>query len=602
MKLKPNAVVKDNPLATVSTITDKIKKLDSGSAAFNVLEFYSNNKGLVKKFLRKNTHKLKVPDYEEDDVPDSWWYKGRQGLLRAKIKNRTYSLVQKLEWIKCALDPIYFTRKYVKIINIDEGIVNFDLYDYQEEIINLFEDSRFAILKMCRQSGKTTTTASYICHQMIFYENYVGIIAQATGQAQEILERIQMAYELLPLFLQPGVSVYNKRSFTLANSSKALCGAATSTSIRGKSFSLVFIDEISWIKRDMQFYESVYPTISSGKNSRVYMASTPNGMRGLFYKLWTESEQGINSFEILNITWERVPGRDEEWKRETIANTSQEQFDQEQDCLFMGSSTSLLNNKTLENLLRKSPILIDDEGIKVFKEPEDGQEYIMTVDVSHGLGGDYHSFSIVNLTSDPHEVVCTFKNNIMSTLYYPHFIYKYATHFNEAFVLVEINDLGNQVANTLYYDLEYENLLTTTREKATQTIGFTSNESLRMGVRTDKKSKSIGCSNAKELIQKNRITLNDESLINEFGTFVPKGGSYAADSGANDDQVMTIVIYAWAMTQPYFMDLANQDVRKKLINQIKEERDSNIMPFGIIDNGVHDAFDGNFDSDFYEGF
>jgi hypothetical protein len=601
MKVRPN--IKERvklSLLDANTVTDKIKNLQSDTAPFDVLLFYNERKGLVKNYLSKNTYNLEVPDYDRDNVPAHWWYRGTEGLLRANIKNRQYTLLQKLEWIKCALNPVYFIKKHVKIISIDEGIVPFELRDYQEDIVNLYDTERFAILNMCRQSGKTTTSGAYLCHQMVFFNNYVGIVAQMAGQAQEILERIQMAYELMPLYLQPGVKTYNKRSFQLGNTSKALAAASTSTTIRGKSFSIVLIDEASHLRRDMEFYESVYPTISSGKHSRVYVASTPNGMRGLFYKLWKEALEGINSFVPMQIIWSDVPGRDEEWRRETIANTSEEQFAQEQEVQFMGSQKSLLNSKTLESLLRKKPILHTEEGIKVYKEPIKNHEYLMTVDVSRGVGGDNHSFSIVDISEEIHQVVCTFKNNTMSTLYYPHFIHQYATHYNAAFVLVEINDIGEQVANTLYYDLEYENLLTTVSEKGKQSIGFGGGNDLRMGVRTDKKVKPIGCSNIKTFIQNGRIELNDEGIINEFGTFVPKGGSFAADSGATDDQVMTMVLYGWAMTQPYFMDLANQDARKKIIERIQQERDDDIMPFGIIDNGVHDAFTGEVDQ--YEGF
>jgi hypothetical protein len=356
----------------------------------------------------------------------------------------------------------------------------------------------------------------------------------------------------------------------------------------------VYIDEGAFLTNDMKFYESTYPTIASGKETKVIITSTPNGMRGLFYKLWMESLSGQNSYVNMQVDWTMVPGRDEAWRAETIANTSLEQFRQEQELAFRGSENSLISGSVLERMIVKKPIQSSEDGLKIYDLPIKGNdkelphEYVMVVDVSRGLGLDYNSFTVIDITTKPHQVVCTYRNNKLATLLYPSYIYNVATTYNKAHVLVELNDIGEQVANTLYHELEYENMLCVVKDKGRQTIGFLSDA--LPGVRTSKQVKAVGCSNAKNFIEKEQIILNDEGLINEMGTMVPKGGSYAADDGANDDQAMTIILYSWAMVQPYFVDLTDQDARKRLLDSVRTEREEEVMPFGFIESNEFGSF------------
>lgn len=552
---------------------------------FDLKDFYTDNKGLVKKYIRKNTYSMVVDDWV--DVPKDWNYNGNSNIIRSGIKDRNFSTLQKLEWIKCALDVVYFTKRHIKIISIDDGIIPFNLYNYQESLLDQYQNNRFVIAMQCRQSGKSQTTAAYILWYGLFNQaKKAAVLANKASQAQEILSRVQLSFESLPHFMQMGVKSYNKQSMEFENESKIFSAASSSSSIRGQSISLLYIDECAFIPNDMQFYESTYPVIASGKESQVIITSTPNGERGLFYKLWQECVASKNDFVSTLVTWDQVPGRDEEWKRQTIANTSIEQFRQEHECVFRGSANTLLSAETLDKLVTIEPLL-EEGDVLIYKEPVKDHVYTTVVDTSRGVGRDYHFFSVFDCTTKPFEIVATFRNNKMSPLIYPSIVMNVSENYNEAYVLVEINDIGEQVANILYHDLEYENILTTIIDKTRQTIGYGSAQ--KLGVRTTTAVKAVGCANAKSLIEKDQIVLNDYNINTEFGTFIPKGKSYEADDGCHDDGVMTVVLFAWATTQQFFKDLTDSDVRQSVLSQYQEESG---MPFGIIDDNFG-GFDGN---------
>lgn len=595
MKLKEQETV--NPLDNLETVSTRINSLVN-VCPFDLEAFYKQNKGLVKKYLRKNTLNLDVGDFE--DVPDDWYYKNQEGILRHGIKNKPYSTLQQLDWIKCGLDVAYLAKKYVKIISIDDGLIPFSLYDFQEELLHLYQTNRFIVSMQCRQSGKTQTTATYIMWFIMFHEAKTSaILANKADQAQEILSRIQLSYESLPLFLQPGVRVYNKRKVELGNHSAVFSAASSSGSIRGKSISLLYIDEAAFIPNDMEFYESTYPTIASGKESQVIITSTPNGTRGLFYKIWTESEAGKNDFVRMIVTWDMVPGRDEEWKRQTIANTSEPQFRQEHQVVFRGSQNSLLTGETLEQMVSKAPIEEFEDGLKIYHSPIDDHVYIICVDVSRGVGRDYHAMTVIDISTKPYEVVATYSNNRLSPLLYPNLLYNIGVNYNDAYILVENNDMGGQVSNILYYDLEYENTLMTVTEKGKKVLGFGHNS--ETGVRTTQQVKAIGCSNIKTMIEKEKIIVNDMKTIDEFGTFIPHGKSYEADSGAHDDMVMTLVLFAWATTQSFFIEMTDSDFRQQLLEEQESRAMESISPLGIIEDEFG-TFDGSSHSNAGESF
>ena len=556
---------------------------------FDVFGFIKENFELVRKYLRKNTYDLKIDDF----IPEQKaFYKKNPNILNGRATFE-YSVIQKLEYIKCMKDIVYFSRKYVKIISIDEGVIPFNLYDYQEELLQLYQNNRYVISMQCRQSGKTQTTATHILHYATFNPTKViAILANKAAQAREILQRVQMSYENLPYFLKQGVTVYNKGSMKFSNLCEIFCAASSNGSIRGRSVSLLYIDEAAFLRNDMDFFESTYPVISSGKDSRVIITSTPNGARGLFYKLWMESVDGLNRFKRMEVPWYKVPGRDEEWKLEQIANTSIEQFNQEHGLVFRGSQNSLLSSDTLARLVHKKPVETFGD-LKIYEKPEDGKIYLTTVDTARGVGKDYSAFVVFDITEIPYKVVATYRNNTISPMIYPQIIKSVCERYNDSFVLVEINDIGEQVASILYYDYEYENVLLCYSEKQKQTIGFIGNS--RLGVRTDVKVKSIGCANVKTLIETDKLTLNDETLINEYGTFIPKGKGYEADDGANDDLAMCGVLFSWAITQQFMIDITDKSVKKNVNESaLVQKMMDDLVPFGIIVNGV-DEFNPSVD-------
>ena len=514
-------------------------------------------------------------------------YLGNKNLKRSDVALE-YTKEQVQEFIKCSRDQLYFIENYVKIINVDRGLIPFIPYDYQKDIVRLFEKERFVICKMPRQVGKTTIVVGIILHSALFNENYrIAILANKEKQSHEILARIQLAYEHLPKWLQQGVKEWNKGSIELENGSIIQAEATGSSAIRGTSQNLVYLDEFAFVPNNIQesFFSSVYPTISSGTTTKVLITSTPNGLN-LFYKLWIDSENERNSYKRIDVHWSDVPGRDQAWKEETIRNTSKEQFRQEFECEFLGSSNTLISPEVLRRLVFKTPIS-ENEWFKLYEEPRRTNLYLIIVDVSRGLGGDYSAFVVFDITEAPYKVVATYRNNEISPMLFPEVIYNTCVKFNSPYVLVEINDIGQQVADILHEDLEYENIVYTAKNpkgavEVSQGFGGTGIK----GIRTTKSTKKIGCNNFKALVENDKIELNDMTLISELYRFVSNGQTYEAEDG-NDDLAMCGVHFGWIMTQNFIKELSNLDIRRRLVQEKQKALDEEITAFGLIDDG-HD--------------
>ncbi|NDB61275.1 terminase, partial [bacterium] len=364
------------------------------------------------------------------------------------------------EYMRCADDPVYFAKKYIKIINVDRGLIPFDMWDFQEKMLQTFHDNRFSICKLPRQVGKSTTSVAYILHQVLFNENFVvAILANRAPTARELLGKLKLAFEYLPMFLKQGIKEWNKGSIYLANGSRVLADSTSGSSVRGFSFNLIFLDEFAFVPNNIaeEFFNSTYPTISSGKTSKVVIVSTPNGMN-LFYKMWTQAVEKVSTYQPIEIHWSMVPGRDEAWAAETIRNTSQRQFDQEFGCEFLGSTNTLISGAKLATLAIKQPIESKD-FLDVYELPQPKRTYVITVDVAEGQGLDYSSFSVFDVTEIPYRQIAKYRNNEIAPLLFPTVIYSVARRFNDAFILVEINSIGLQVADILHFELGYENLL-----------------------------------------------------------------------------------------------------------------------------------------------
>jgi hypothetical protein len=521
-------------------------------------------------------------------------YLGNQNLKPANVPIQ-FTQEQIEEYIKCSQDPNYFIEKYIKIVNVDKGLVPFKMYEFQKKIVQTVHDNRFTIAKLPRQSGKSTTVVSYILHYILFNPSVnVGILANKQAVARDLLAKIKTAYEYLPKWIQQGVGEWNKGSIILENGSKVVASATSSSAIRGGSYNLILLDEFAFIPPGIaeDFFSSAYPTISSGQTTKVVIVSTPKGLN-MFYKLWVEAEEKRNEFVPIEVHWSDIPGRDTKWKEQQIRNTSEEQFRQEFECDFIGSADTLISSAKLKTLTFKTPIYRDDNGLKVYEEPLKGHTYVMTVDSSRGNHLDYHAFVVIDITRTPYKVVATFRNNEMSPMVYPNAIYPVAKKFNDAFILVEINDIGGQVADLLYNELEYDNVLVTSvRGRKGQTLdgGFGASES-QLGIRTTKAVKRLGCSLLKSFVEDDKLIFTDYDIVQELVSFTLKNHSYEADVGHNDDLVMCLVLFCWLSTQNYFKDLANMDIRKQVFDDKLKQLEEDMTPFGFIETGIDPDFD-----------
>jgi hypothetical protein len=510
-------------------------------------------------------------------------------LLKKANTSIEFTQDQIIEFVKCREDPVYFANNYVKIVTLDHGLQTFKPYHFQEKLINNFHKHRFNICKMPRQTGKSTTVVSFLLHYAVFNDNVnIGILANKAATARELLDRLQTAYENLPKWMQQGIISWNKGSLELENGSKILAASTSASAVRGMSFNILFLDEFAFVPNHIadSFFASVYPTITSGKNTKVIIVSTPHGMNH-FYRMWHDAEKGKNEYVYTDVHWSEVPGRDEEWKKQTIANTSEQQFKVEFECEFLGSVDTLIAPSKLRALVYDHP-KTSSGGLDVYEDPITNHDYLTTVDVARGVGNDYSAFTIVDITTFPHKVVAKYRNNEIKPMIFPSIIVDVAKNYNNSYILCEVNDVGDQVASIIHYDLEYNNLLMCSmRGRAGQIVGQGfSGKKTQMGVKMSKTVKKIGCLNLKTMIEENKLLFNDYDIMSELTTFIQKHNSFEAEEGCNDDLAMCLVIYAWLVAQDYFKELTNQDVRKKLYEEQKNQIEQDMSPFGFINDGL----------------
>ena len=513
-------------------------------------------------------------------------YMGNSRLKRVGV-DLNYTEEQVVELVKCQQDPVYFIKTYVQIVNVDLGLVPFDMWPFQEDMVRSFHENRFNIAKMPRQCGKTTTSVGYMLWCVLFNEEYtVGILANKGSLAREILGRLQKAYEYLPLWLQQGILVWNKGNLELENGSKIYAYATSASGVRGGTYNLVFLDEFAFVPHNMalDFFQSTYPVISSGATTKVIIVSTPNGLN-LFYKMWVDAEEKRSTYKPLEVHWSMVPGRDAEWKDETIRNTSEEQFRVEFETEFVGSSATLISGTKLRSLAFYNPIRSDD-GLDIYEEPKKGHLYIAAVDCAEGVNLDYSAIMVIDVTSTPYRQVAKYRSNKLPLLFYPTIIYKVGTMYNDAYALIETNNIGQQVVDILHYDLEYENIYKLEHHHIKgQAISSGFKRSTAFGVRTTKTVKKIGCANLKTLIENDKLILNDFDTIAELNTFARQRDSYGAEEGNNDDLVMGLVLFGWLTAQTLFREETDVDVRKQLLAEANLLINEELTPVGVFDDG-----------------
>lgn len=547
--------------------------------------------------------------------------KGYLGNERLKTTNTPVAFTEEniREIIKCKNDPVYFIKTYIRIVHVDKGLVPFQLYGFQEKIVETIHENRFIICKIPRQSGKTTTTIAYLLHYLLFNKTVnVAILANKADIAQDILSRLQLAYEHLPAWLQQGIVTWNKRNIKLENGSAIKAAATSSSSIRGGSYNIIFLDEFAHIDNALaeQFFRSVYPTISSGNTTKVVVVSTPKGMNH-FHQMWTAAEKAdelrkdgktkdgnmISRFVPIAVDWWDVPGRDEDWREQELANLgSEENFEQEYGCEFIGSSDTLIAAKHLRRLASqwRKP-LYDDAGLTVYEEPmvsieKDKEDYettkphvyVIAADTGWGKQLDYSAFTVVDVTEAPYRCVAQFRSNIIQPLLYPNKLYEIGKKYHNAYILLEINDVGLQVAQALHFDLEYENILTVApKGRGGQQLSAGFQKTTQLGLKMTSVTKKIGCANMKTLLESNKLLLWDHATLAELTTFVQNGSSFEAEEGGHDDLVMSIVVFSWLVTQKYFKELINIDIRLFLQKDQADEIETNMLPHFISDDGIN---------------
>ncbi len=513
-------------------------------------------------------------------------------LLKKANTQIEFTQEQIIEFVKCKDDPVYFANNYIKIVSLDKGLTQFNPYDFQEKLINRFHENRFNICKMPRQTGKSTTVVSYLLHYLIFNDSVnIGILANKAATARELLGRLATAYENLPKWMQQGIIAWNRGNIELENGSKILAASTSASAVRGMSFNILFLDEFAFVPNHIadSFFASVYPTITSGKSTKVIMVSTPHGMNH-FYRYWHDAERGKNEYIPTDVHWSEVPGRDSAWKAQTIANTSEQQFKVEFECEFLGSVDTLIAPSKLKSLVFTDP-LKRNAGLDVYENPKENHDYVVTVDVARGVSEDYSAFVVIDITEFPHRLVAKYRNNEIKPMMFPNIIYELAKSYNGAYILCEVNDIGDQVASLLHYDLEYQNvLMCSMRGRAGQIVGQGfSGKKTQLGVKMSKTVKKVGALNLKTIIEEDKLIFNDYEIISELTTFISKHNSFEAEDGCNDDLAMCLVIYAWLVAQDYFKELTDQDIRKRLYEEQKNQIEQDMSPFGFIVDGLNDG-------------
>jgi hypothetical protein len=493
------------------------------------------------------------------------------------------------EFVKCMNDPVYFIKTYTTVIHVDKGVVPFDLYDYQEKIVRTVHANRFTICKMARQTGKSTTILAYLLHYILFNDHVnVAVLANKGDTARELLARLAMAFEYLPRFLQQGIITWNKGSIELTNGSRIKAAATSSSGLRGHSYNVILLDEFAHIEENIAeaFFASTFPTISSGKSTKVIMVSTPLGLN-LFHKMWVGAnlpvgDENKNEYVPEEVHWSQVPGRDEEWKRQMIINTNEIQFAQEHECEFLGSVHTLISGLKLRSLINtwKRPIALEEGGsLRIYEHPQRGHTYVITVDVSEGVGLDSHAFSMIDVSQVPYKQVAAYKNNTLDVLNYPALLAAYGRRYNDAFILVEINSVGQQVAYSLHYDLSYENLYKVAMKKGQgQFISGGHNKRTQFGLKTSIQTKNIGCMNVKTLIEKDKLLVCDEGTIREMTSFISHLRTYKAEEGKHDDMMMTLVLFGWLAAQKWFVESTPDNLRQLLQAEQLDIRDNSLLP------------------------
>lgn len=475
-----------------------------------------------------------------------------------KIAMTSYELN---EYIKCSEDILYFAENYYFIQTIDEGRIKIPLWDFQKKLLKVLMDpspKRHVVVLSARQMSKTTVASIFLLHYALFSkEANVAILANNERTAREILARIQMAYQNLPLWLQQGIVIggWNKSTLHLENGIKVIASSTSSNSIRGMTLNLVFLDEAAFIPDHIweDFFNSVLPAISAGKTSKIVMVSTPKGMNH-FYDIYKKAVDNTNNFKPVKIPWYERPDRDEEWKKNTLRDTGAIRFAQEFDCKFLGSSNTLVEGDMLERISTAEPIEIKYSGaFLVYEQPIPGAFYILGVDSAKGGGGDYSVVNVIKINNDNDvDQVAVYRCNTIDTDNFSQVCIGISNFYNNAYMMVENNDVGAMVAETIWYEYECDRIINV--------------DPKGLGVRSTRKTKLAGNLLLKKYVENGWLQINDARTLYELSRYeeVSPNVFHAASVNDNDDCVTSLIWALYYLTTPFYDRMGNSINKKEI--------------------------------------
>lgn len=446
--------------------------------------------------------------------------------------NYTY---EQIEEIHNCLTNIRHFFKYVKVIHPDMGKVIYDPYPYQDRMIDNFDNNRFNICLLARQSGKTLTVSVYVLHYALFNEHKtIGIVSNKEDSAKKILLRIKEMYEDLPDWLKPGVKEYNKKSVMFDNGTRIIISATSGDSFRGETINLLVMDEFAIVPNNIaeDFWASNYPTLSASTTSRVIIMSTPKGYN-LFHHIYSNAEKQNNNFKSIKVTWKDVPNRDEKWAEQERKNLGESKFKQEYECEFLGSTNTVIDINTLEKLISINidPIHIDLNGrFEIYEKPDNTYKYIMGVDTAKGTGEHNSTIQVLKILDNKEiklKQVAIFCDNHTDVYEFSAIVNRISYYYNNAYIMVENNAEGLSIVNELWWNYENENLINSGSKKTD------------LGIRANKSTKVKSVTLMKKLIENNQLELLDRKTILELCNFVDENGRFHGD-GHTDDLISAL--------------------------------------------------------------
>lgn len=493
------------------------------------------------------------------------YYRGNVNLLNAGEKLE-YTEEQINEIIKCANDYEYFIYNYV-YIKTKKGLEKPEVRPYQKRILSKIHNNNRCLGMAGRQCGKSVSLGMYVAWYICFHSyKTVGVVANKEKVAKLMLATVKNIFTNLPIWMKPGVDTWGTTEIKLDNNSIVVVSACSADALTGYTLNFLIVDEVSKIPKNKanDFFDSVLPTVEADENAKIVCISTPKGIN-IWYKMWTEAEQGISGYVTVKVEWNEPPGRDEAWREAKIKEKGLEYFNQEYSCQFLGSSSTLIKGDKLKTLALKKPVKEEYEGkLKIYELPNKDKKYVLLCDVGEGLGKDYSTIQVIDITNEPYKQVAVYRDNTIKPFSYHIIINKIGKYYNECLVVIERNSCGAEVVNNLNYDLEYENI-------------YYQDE---LGLRTTKKTKSLGCSNLSFLVESDKLLICDYDTINELSKFVFDGKSYKAqDYDDHDDLVMPLVLFSWLI-----MDKTESEnwLEINLQEQINKEKQEELDSFLIL--------------------